>query len=361
MGLRATPSGALPRDWLDYVASLIEALSPTHVFIENSGLLFALPHRLPAIVVRQVVVRDRDEPYPEAFVFGSPGAFAGVTHETPEGVTAFDVSEAFAELRVADWASYVPDRNSVRYVCYEKKAAVKLARCFIAALAEAGGLPLEWVPALQPLSINSGDGGQDGLFRLTGRPIWNQITGGEKPGILPRAKWEGFAAAHFFLAEGMSSSALKPTSPARRRAIYGQAAPETADILHVTVGKAASLASVASAIRGIAFEPASSDGRAPRWLRTVTLHPIEVLDPFVGSGSLSCGAGESILPARLVAEQHELRRVLAPTAEDRPAAFPDEVLARLLDPNCACAAEDRTRGPSAGRTEDAEDEQEDAA
>ncbi|WP_270934129.1 hypothetical protein [Falsiroseomonas oryzae] len=360
-GLRATPSGALPRQWLDHVAAQIEALSPTYLFIENSGLLFALPRRLPAIVARQVAVCDQDEPYPEAFVFGSPAAYAAVAHETPEAAMAFDLSYAFAELRVADRSRHVLDHDAVRYRCFEDKAAAKLARCLIEALARAGLHPLEWVPTRMPLSSKRWDGGQDGLLRLAQQPTWLQVTGGEKPSILPHAKWPGYAAAHFFLSDGVSSSAWKPKSPGRRREIYGEETPAHADVLHIAVGKAAPPASVASAIRGIALEPVGSNGQAPRWLRTVTLHPIEVLDPFVGSGSLSCAVGKSILPARLVGERRELRQSSAPTAETTPAPFRDEALARLLDLKRACAAEGRARGLSPGRTEDADDEQEDAA
>lgn len=270
--------------WLAHVASTIEALEPSHVLIESSGLKWAVRRRWPAIVTGQVTVCERDEPYPEVMVFGSPDGFARVTHETPEGVASFDVSEAFAELRLMDRVGHMLHHGALRYLCYEKKAAAKLARCFIEALAEAGGLTHESVPPLKPVSINSADGGQDGLFRLAGRPIWLQVTGGEKPGPLPSAKWPGFAAAHFFLAEGMSSSVFKTRSSSRRRAIYGDATLERADILHVAVGKSAPLASVQSAIRGIAREASRSDGQAPLRLRTVTLHPI-VCDLFAGGGS----------------------------------------------------------------------------
>jgi hypothetical protein len=99
------------------VASLIEALQPRgYWIIAHRSLLFALPHRLPAIVARHVTVRHRDEPYPEVFVFGPPDAFARVTHETPEGATGFDASKAFAALRVADLGTHVPDRGAVRYL-----------------------------------------------------------------------------------------------------------------------------------------------------------------------------------------------------------------------------------------------------
>jgi hypothetical protein len=270
------------RPWLPQIGWLAEVLSPTHGFIESRGLILAIPRRFPAILAGHLSISEREEAYPEVFVFGSHADYEKVVHETAAGAETFEPPKAFAKLRVADWSGYLVGSSSVRYRVFKDKAAVKLGRAVVDAMGEMSGLPVVWAQPRKPIFTSTKDGGQDGLFKFGSQPIWIQVTGGDKPDILPSNKSPNQAAAHFFQPTGTSSSIIKTKSAGLRLEIFGDNVPALLDIIHLAIGKAAPVAMLRSEVRGVAREWVEEGRREPRVLRTVTVHPL-VLDPFVGS------------------------------------------------------------------------------
>ena len=259
--------------WLREMAPLLEATWDTHVFISDGNLVFMLPYGLLKTLCGRSP--DPSEPYPEAFVFGSGDAYAGIVHETAAGAMLFDPAQAFAAMSVSDRSQFILDPfcGNKSYRCLSAMAAEKLGRCVLNAAAKAKGLPARWIAPREPITDGTADGGQDGLLEIGNHHFWAQVTGGRTPDILPSAKGPNKIAEHFFIPEG--SSQMKGGKLAKRQKLFRDRMPAQADVLHLAVGKAAPLG-LPRAIRGVVWGKAAENGIERRFVQTITIHPLMI-------------------------------------------------------------------------------------